>query len=511
MENYLYRVWERLKEGWSKLNINQKVLVAAGLILTVIALTMGIKAVTQPELTPLFPKLETQDAAAVVAKLKELKIPYQIGEDGTTILVAPKDKYATRLQLANEGLPKGTIGFESLNENRFGETTHDKEVRYLVALQGELTRTIESLAEVEKARVHLSLPKDSLFTAEKPKRTASVMIKLKPGASLNERQVRGLVHFVASSVENLKPENVTIIDVNGNILSEDVTATEPVSASKLTANQIEIQKQVENQLEKSLQSMLERVVGFGKVVVRVSAKLDFNQVESVSEVWGNKVERSIEEIETRSTGQTVPAQGPVGTSSNIQTYPTPQPQGSQSENQNTQTRRNYEIDRTETRTKVAPGTVKDLSVAVIYDGDDNLKTMIAQTVAKAAGITEDRVSVTAMPFNTAYWDKLQADMEKEVRMEQLKRMAVVGGAVLAALMVGGIMMFLWRRRQRREQFDQVVGEEITVEDLLAEQLELTSEEQKERAMLKGQLEKLIREKPEEVAQLVKSWLVEDTR
>lgn len=511
MDNFMNRIIERLKDIWSRLSLNQRVLVAAGLLLSFTALVMVVRTLSQPQMTPLFPQLETQDAAAVSAKLKELKIPYEIGSDGNTILVDSSVKDQTRLQLASEGLPKGTVGFESLDTNRFGETTHDKEVRFMVALQGELTRTIESLAEVEKARIHLSLPEDSLFATQQPNRTASVMIKLKPGASLDERQVRGLVHFVASSVENLKPENITIIDVNGNILSDDVAAGQ-ADSGKLTATQLDLQKQVESQLEKSLQSMLEKVVGFGKVVVRASARLDFNQVESVSEVWGNRVVRSEQETENRSTGQTNPAQGTPGTDTNIPTYPTPQTQGSQTENQSTETRRNYEIDRTETRTTVAPGTVKDLSVAVIYDGDENMKTFISQTVAKAAGITEDKISVTSMPFNTAYWDNMQAEMDKQFRQAQYRQWAISGGTLLAVLGGLGVLLYLRRRRQQveqLEQFDQMIDEEITVEDLLA-MPELTPE-QKERAMIKEKLEKLTKEKPAEVAQLVKSWLTEEMR
>ena len=151
----------------------------------------------------------------MTAKLKEQKVPYKLVDDGRTILVNAKDKYQLRLDMVNEVNFSGVVGFESYNETRFGETDTDKRVRFLVALQGELTRTIEELDEVDKANVHIALPQPSLFIRDEKEATASVLLRLKPYATLDPAQVKSIMSFVSHSVEGLKESNVTVMDVKG--------------------------------------------------------------------------------------------------------------------------------------------------------------------------------------------------------------------------------------------------------------------------------------------------------
>jgi len=229
----------------------------------------------RPDLVPLFTEMETKDAGEVQNKLKELKIPHEIGGNGTAIMVAAKDVYRIRLDLASQGLPRGNKGFEIFEQNAFGVTEFQNKVNLIQALQGELMRTIEQMAEVEKARVHIVLPEDSLYKKNEKPATASIMLKLHHSTQLSKEQVKGIVNLVAHSIQGLKPENITIIDNFANVLN--VQEDEEGQAGTRTLTQIQMTKKVQDDLQKSVQSLLEQVLGPGKVVARVSVELNFDQ------------------------------------------------------------------------------------------------------------------------------------------------------------------------------------------------------------------------------------------
>ena len=519
MREFLLQLREKVLGWWTNSTPNQKLLAGGGGLALLLALIIGVWIMGRgSEKVPLYTQLQPSDAAAIVAKLKEKKIPYQLSEDGTTILVDPQQKYQVRLDLIAEGLPRGVAGFESLSETRFGETARDKELRYLLALQGELSRTIKCVEGVEESWVYITAPREALFTKDQEPRTASVMLKLKPGALLEAEQVKGIVFLVARSVEGLKPENVTVVDVNGKVLSEDLPGIDSAfKTSQLSAKQLAVQQQFEKELARSVQSMLEQVVGYGKAVVRVRAELDFDQQEIVDVQWGNKVPRSTETTEEVTSGQGTAAAEAVGTPSNIPGG-TAYPGGGQVSTFNqekTSSIVNNEIDRRESHRIVAPGAIKRLSVAVIVDGeqgDAQKQAAIRQAVAHAAGINferGDQIDVSVLPFNTAYWDAMQAEMAKEARRVQLQQWALVGGTVLALLLTG-VIVYLFMRRRRVPVLDTAVGEPIPVEELLAVE-EMVSPEEKEMRKLREHIEKLAKERPEEVAQLVRTWLMEDLR
>jgi flagellar M-ring protein FliF len=237
MAEYWNNFKEKFLSYWNAWSPNQKVLAAGGALFLVLALIMATWALTRSEeMEPLYTRLEANDAAGITEKLKEMKIPYELTDSGTTILVPPDLKYQTRLDLAAAGLPRGTVGFESLEEPRFGETSRDKEIKFNLALQGELARTIGHIQGIEQAWVYLTIPETALFTKDQVERTASVMVKINPGLELQPEQIKGIVHMVAKGVEGLKPENVTVIDINGRILSEDiVNANSQMFTNKLTA------------------------------------------------------------------------------------------------------------------------------------------------------------------------------------------------------------------------------------------------------------------------------------
>lgn len=372
MNNSLERIKSQAQDLWQNTSNGKKAIVGVLLLVFIIAIGFSIQTATEPDMRPLFTGMDVEEAGAIVAKLKESKIEYQLADDGTTVMVPSKDLDQTRLDLASQGLPTGgVVGFESLDATSFGETDTEQKAKYMRALQGELTRTIKQLDEVENARIHIVAPEPTLFSEDAKDTTASVMLKLRPYKKLSSEQITGLVRLVSSSVEGLKPENITVLDTNMNDLTDlaDI-GKESIQGSKLTANQIDLQSKVQADLEKKAQSMLERVMGAGKAVVRVSAELDFDRVEKRSEDWGDKVLRSQQTSDEESSGQNTTPSGAPGTDSNTPSIPTYQQQEQVSNSQSTKSDKinNYEIDRQEENRVVAPGGIKRLTVAVMVNG-----------------------------------------------------------------------------------------------------------------------------------------------
>jgi flagellar M-ring protein FliF len=316
----------------------------------------------------LYSNLSDEDAAAIVAKLKELKVPYSIEAGGHSILVPTEKVYDTRLQLATSGLPQGGgVGFEIFDRVNFGVTDFVQKLNYQRALQGELSRTINQFSEVEKSRIHLSLPEKSLFVEEQKEARASVIVTLREGRTLNRSQVRGIVHLVASSVEGLNPGNVTVVDTNGNVLSE---GEDNNPAARLNQSQWEFQNDLERTLEKRVQTMLEKAVGSNRATVRVSADLDFKQVEETEENFDPNatVVRSEQRAEEKSQGGYSAPSGVPGVRSNVPPGEAPSTTGKSSTFQKSNETINYEVNR-KTRRTVAPiGQIRKLSVAVLLDG-----------------------------------------------------------------------------------------------------------------------------------------------
>ena len=268
---------------------------------------------TQTTWGTLFANLDREDAAAVVSKLKEMKIPYRIEGEGT-VEVPQQNVRELRLELAGAGLPRGGgVGFESFDKMRLGATEFEQRVLYRRSLEGELSRTIDTIAAVQSSRVHLVLPERSVFVGRAEPASASIVLKMRPGRALGAGEIAGVVHLVSSSVASLTPERVAIVSTDGSVLhkprregdgaSDDDSAT---SAHSLEAI-----------LEERARSMLEKVVGAGHVDVRVSADLDRSRVERVEDRYDpkNTVLRSEQSTTERTSGDRS-ATGVPGSESN---------------------------------------------------------------------------------------------------------------------------------------------------------------------------------------------------
>jgi len=382
----------------------------------------------------LFSGLEPQDAAAIVEKLKEQGIPYELSDEGGTIRVPAAQLYDTRLALAAQGLPqKSVVGYEIFDKTSFGMSDFVQKLNYRRALEGELARTISTLEEVEQARVHIVIPERTLFEQEQQKPTASVIVRLKDGRSLSRLNIAGIQHLVASSVEGLEPSAVTVIDQRGRLLSELVPA--PTTPAGLTQAQYELQQRVAQDLTTKVQSLLDGVLGAGNAVVRVTAELDFTQLERTREDYDP--ERQVARSE-----QTITEQSRSGDTAGPQT-------------QRTNTIVNYEIPRTIERLTTAPGVVKRITAAALINGKPQLiqeggswkRIVVPRTPEEMEKLTEiiktavgydpsrnDQISVVNIQFDTGEAPQPPRTWY-ELPLEQWLRIALVVVAMLMGFWV----------------------------------------------------------------------------
>lgn len=360
-------IFTQLVDRYMKLPIAQKVALPVLLIFCVWAIIYTSQVATRPEYTVLYSDLNTSDAGAVVERLKEMKIAYKL--DGNTVSVSPPSEvHELRLSLASEGLPKtGSVGFELFDGTNFATTTLGEVVKKQRATQGELERTIMSLDAVVAARVHISQPEKTIFTKNAQEPGASVFLKLKPGTELEKKQIKGIAFFVATSVEGLKPEHVTIIDEFGNLLT---FSNEEADALGQEATRLQYVREVERGYATRVESMLAKVLGPGKVIARVTADLDFSSNEREEESYdpGGKVMRSERSVEEGSG--TTQRGGIPGVVSNLTNDPRAQtaPENTAEESSRKESVKNYEISRAITRSSQARGKLIRLSAAVLVDG-----------------------------------------------------------------------------------------------------------------------------------------------
>jgi flagellar M-ring protein FliF len=329
----------------------------------------------------LFTNLSDRDGGAIISALTQMNIPYR-NADGGTLMVPAEKVHEARLKLASQGLPKGSIvGFEIMETQKFGVTQFQEQVNYQRGLEGELARSIQALAPVAHARVHLALPKQSGFLRDKQPPTASVLLQLHPGKALDRQQSSGIVHLVSSSVPELSPKNVSVIDQHGNLLASDRG-----NAAGLDSAQLDYVAQIEANAIKRIEDILEPIVGRGNVRAQVTADVDFSQVELMNETYapnqGGDTRATIRSQSSSDSSQPGPAGagGVPGALSNQPPVPPTAPINGAAANANpagaaaasaASTRReavtNFEVDKNIRHTKNATGQVRRLTAAVVVN------------------------------------------------------------------------------------------------------------------------------------------------
>lgn len=511
-----------ISRWWESLTGSQKsmYIVMAGAVIA--AAIFFVQWMGRVNYAPLFTQLDPREASGVVEKLKELNVKYQLADQGGTVLVPEEKVYELRMQMVGSGmLVGGGVGFEIFDKSKLGMTDFERRMDYLRALQEELRRTIVQVEEVEQARVHLVLPEPSVFIKEDRPASASVTLKLSPLGRLSPEQVKAIVYLVASAVENLPPENVKIIDTRGNILSDTVAVGD--NSAGLTQQRMaqqEMKRAFERDIERRVQGMLERIRGQGKVVVMVSADLDFDQREITRIEYDDQGVIRTEQVRQEEGTNTGGAVGQAGMESNIISYPAQGTQGESRFNKE-ETNRTFEIGQTQERTVYAPGRLKSLSTAVTVDGvlDAQTEARIRDLVAAATGYQysddpsgrRDQITVMSMAFDNSQAAEAKKEMEafEEARRkeERIRRYVAWGLQGLGTIMGFVVLLMIIRRiGSARSMVAVTLDEPIPVTQYMPPPLppeEVQRREKQEKA------KDIARQKPEEAAQLVKTWMAED--
>lgn len=498
----------RFKERWQALNPTQQkvaALVATGIVVSIIYLGYLL---LQPAYAPLLTGLDPKDAGVIIEDLKTMKVPYQIADQGKTIKVPESQVYETRIQLASSGALGSGMGFELFDQNKFGQTDFEQQVGYQRALQEELRRTLVQIEGVDQARVHLVIPQKSVFiNTDQGTSSASVALKLKPAARLNNEQVQGICDILVGSLEGLKPENIHIIDTEGNVLSDNLNTSDPKAVITRTAlDQQKAQREYEKELEKRVQQMLTRILGQDKAVAMVTADLDFNQQQTTSTTSTNPQDLKISERSVRESGSGSEAGGAPGTDSNVTTTPFIESDGSSSYTRE-ENEINYQVNIVQETTVNAPGGVRRLSASVVVSesGGPVDTQKVKDLVAAAIGFDQsrgDQINVSSMVFDDTYQKQVgnefaQIEAEAEER-ERIYTYATIGGIVLAALL---FVLIMWRRRRSALRIEAEEAEEfIPMKEIEVEEVPVYKDDKQQK------VRDMAKEKPEEIAELLKVWI-----
>ncbi|NBU59260.1 MAG: flagellar basal body M-ring protein FliF [Betaproteobacteria bacterium] len=295
-----------LLEGFNRLDNTRKIWLMVALAAAIAIVVGAVLWARTPTYRVLFANVDGRDGGAILAQLSQLNVPYRMGDGGASIMVPEEVVYDTRLKLAAQGLPRGgATGFELLDNPRLGISQFAEQVNYQRALEGELARTVESIGAVRSARVHLAIPRPSVFVREAQQPSASVLVELERARLLDPEQVAGIVHLVSSSVTGLSPKQVTVVDQSGNVLS---ARSEGNTTAGLDATQLKYRKEIERDIAARIESIVVPVVGSGNVKAQVAADIDFSQVEQTSETFRpnprpeESAVRSRQESESQSNG-----------------------------------------------------------------------------------------------------------------------------------------------------------------------------------------------------------------
>ncbi|MDH0060657.1 flagellar basal-body MS-ring/collar protein FliF [Leclercia barmai] len=468
-------------EWMSRLRANPKVpLIVAGAAAIAIVVAMVLWA-KQPDYRTLFSNLSDQDGGAIVTQLTQMNVPYRFADNGGALEVPADKVHELRLRLAQQGLPKGgAVGFELLDQEKFGISQFSEQVNYQRALEGELARTIETLGPLKSARVHLAMPKPTLFVREQKAPSASVTVNLQPGRALDEGQISAVVHLVSSAVAGLPPGNVTLVDQMGRLLTKSNNGDRDLNDA-----QLKYATDVENRVQSRIEAILGPIVGTANVHAQVTAQIDFSDKEQTEEQYRPNGDAAQAVMRSRQVNENLQVGGPNpgGVPGALSNQPAPantapinapaqnQQNGQQANQQQQQTASaansgprtssrnettNYEVDRTIRHTKMNTGDVQRLSVAVVV----NYKTLpdgkplpltaeqmkqIENLTREAMGYSEkrgDTLNVVNSPFSAV--DDTSGELPFWKTQSFIEQMLEAGRWLLVVI----VAWLLWRKAVR---------------------------------------------------------------
>lgn len=510
---------EGLKRLLGALSPQQKRFIVLGAPVFLIAALTGNYFYKRASYSPLFTNLSLQDGAAVMRELEADKIPFQIGAEGSSISVPRQVVYQTRLKLAGKGIPiGGGVGFEIFEKSSFGMSEFTQQVNYLRALQGELARTINALSAVQSSRVHLALPSRSSFLGAEEKPSASAVLELRPGHQLTTDQVDGIIHLIATSVPKLTPEHVTVLDTSGRLLRS--VSAPGISMESEALHQLKVQ--YEQETERRIETMLDPVLGPGRVVARVNAQMSFQETQLVREQFdpNNQVVRVQQQLDDTSTKTATATKGGIpGVQSNVPGGDGVKEKEKEKENNAKRGGQmvSYEVGKTTSRIVEPRGQITRTSVAVLVDGKYENGAYVprsAEELAKIKGIVMraigydeargDQVEVANIPFKGEPPSAVSAS-PLPMLPPHLDSWLTLGATAGAALLV---FLFLFRAlgRKQRRLAGEAAGQTQLAREMAAvaaEKIVVAPDPRRE------QLVQIARDYHDATVRIIRMWLQEE--
>jgi flagellar M-ring protein FliF len=505
MSEFFKQLIAQIAAVWRKLSIQQKIVTSSLVLFTVLALTgllLWSQNSTKKEtgFKVLYSNIDLDEAASITEQLQKSNYKYKIDNNGSTILVDAKQIYEVRMALAREGLPrKHGIGYELFDKTNFGMTDYVQKLNARRALEGEIQRTIEGLEEVKSARVHIVVPEPTIFLDKQKDAKASVVVKCAPGQQLSKDQIRGITFLISSSVDGLTPQNISVIDYEGKLLTSPFTEDDGALAS---SHNMELQQNVEKYLEGKANQLLINVLGPSKAYVKIACDLDFDKVEKNLEKFDpeSKVVRSEERVDE-----------------NVKNAP-------DGDNQKERSLTNYEIDKSVAHIVQEMGNIKRLTISVAVDGryesstDGKTSNYIARTPEEIQNIEDiiknsvgydltrgDQIVVSAVKFDNEYARDELLQMRKSEKDKQILEWIKYGIIALIGISFIAFLWYLANTVAKAMNPPVPAFEQFGMEEPLEEEV---PEEMRKSSEILERVEMLTREEPVNIASIIRQWLDE---
>lgn len=515
----LSKLMKKIKDKWNSMSKTRKIALVIISVVTVIAIGTLLYVSLKPKYTVLFSNMDSKDSGNVIANLDSKGAKYKI--EGNSILVEKSQVDKLRMEMLSEvQITEGSQGFELFDQGSIGATDEESRIMYQRALSGELERTIKGFEEVQAAKVNLVLPNNSAFVTKPSPASASVTVKLAPGSELSQEQVKAIVHLVSGSVENLDKEDITVVSDNLTLLTEGLFDNENGTQSTSTENQIAATKKVEQEFEKKILNVLDPIYK-DNVKVSVNAQLNFDAVKQNNVTYDP--EKSVVVSEHNVKDNSEKAENTSGSTVDNNMSNTQDAEDKTTGSGYSEETKNYNNSKVEETVVKAPGQVERITTSVVVNGDiDNAtKNTIKNLVADAIGFDEargDGISVESLAFNDDYKtqaeEEINAMKQAEAKAKRNKLIALGVGVAIALILTIVIISILRSRKNEVVEEDEIEGLDVvvgeknieTIEDLYKD-LDLEAESEKEKIM--AEVRKYAEKKPEQVADIIRSWMTDE--
>jgi flagellar M-ring protein FliF len=505
MKSALAGTMERARSTFSTISLGQKVVIGLLLVGLLLGGFFFFRWITAPTQAPLFSNLASTDASAIVDELNAAGVAYTLTDGGQTIMVAKDQVYDLRLSMSGKGLPAGQdTGYALLDQQGITTSEFQQQTTYQRALEGELSKTLEALAGVQSAVVHVALPKDEVFVTDQAKPTASVLLDLAPGTALSGEQIQAVTNLVSSSVQDMDPDQVTVADSSGQVLSAPGTGI--TAAAGDARSQVELE--YEGRLADNAQQILDRVLGPGHAEVSVRADVDLSQRDTTSETY--TYEPGTPPVSESTTTEKYTGSGtPVGGVLGPENMPDAASNagGGTSTYDKDSTTANNAVGKTTEVIQGAPGGLNRLTVSVVMDA--------------ARG---DAITVASLPFDTTAADQAAAEMTAAREAEDSAQMwsMIRTGGIAAGIAL--VVLIVWLRSRRRgeveEDYEPLELTDEMIQELDRLRIQSIREEPKvdsraleleaaELQKVRGEISTMVSERPDEVAAMLRGWLGEN--